>query len=205
MLTTQIENPENKENQANNIISLAKNKPSTHRNNTNNKIVKKTKTKSLIVPKKQIKKDSTDKGITSQKKDLHVKHKERIQIEKHYFHQENILLFSNYGDAMFNYLKKIEVNIPSTLLKQHPITSTIHLKMIDWMIEVLSVYQSSNETFYLGIKIMDLYIHKAQNLKSSNIHLIGMTSMFIASKYEDVYPISLNIFVKKIGHNQFSQ
>lgn len=205
MLTTQIENPENKENQANNIISLPKNKPSTHRNNTNNKIVKKTKIKSLIVPKKQIKKDSTDKGITSQKKDLHVKHKETIQIEKHYFNQENILLFSNYGDAMFNYLKKIEVNIPSTLLKQHPITSTIHLKMIDWMIEVLSVYQSSNETFYLGIKIMDLYIHKAQNLKSSNIHLIGVTSMFIASKYEDVYPISLNIFVKKIGHNQFSQ
>lgn len=203
-MLTQIENPENKENQSNNIISLSKNKPLTQRNN-NNKRVKKPKTKSFIAPKKKINKTSANADITPPKINQKTRQKESIQIEKHYFNQENTLLFLHYGDSIFNYLKKIELDIPASLLQKHPISSSIHLKMIDWMVEVLSVYQSSEETFFLAIKVMDLYISKAQNLKTSNIHLIGVTSMFIASKYEDVYPIPLSMFVHQIGHNQFTQ
>ena len=77
--------------------------------------------------------------------------------------------------------------------------------MVDWMIEVLSVFDASEETFFLSVNIMDLFLWKTPNIyKSENVHLIGVGSMFIASKFQEIYPISLKEFVHKIGHDQFN-
>jgi hypothetical protein len=50
---------------------------------------------------------------------------------------------------------------------------------------------------------MDRYLEKTPKLlKQQDLHLLGVTSMFIASKYEDVTPIFLTTMVKKVGHNR---
>ena len=117
------------------------------------------------------------------------------------------LLFEE-GQYFYNFNKILEsttFNIPENLLSRHEIKSNIRTKMVDWMIEVLSVFENMDETLFLAINIMDLYILKSKNiLKNENIHLIGITSMFIASKFQEIYPITLKNFVSKVSHNQFN-
>jgi hypothetical protein len=52
---------------------------------------------------------------------------------------------------------------------------------------------------------MDRYFKKTDcHISYSDIHLIGVAAMFIATKYEDVSQVNLLTVVKKIGHNKFS-
>lgn len=58
------------------------------------------------------------------------------------------------------------------------------------MIEVLGNYSetTSDATFFRSISIMDYYLKKTIFQYTDNqLHLIGITSMFIATKIEDIY------------------
>jgi hypothetical protein len=51
---------------------------------------------------------------------------------------------------------------------------------------------------------MDRYFNSVEkSLPSSELHLTGIVTMFIASKYEDVVPLMMRTVVNKIGHNKF--
>jgi hypothetical protein len=64
--------------------------------------------------------------------------------------------------------------------------------MVDWMIEVLSSYKMSEETFFKSVYIMDSYLRKCKDkLEAKDLHLIGIASMFIAGKYEEIHPLKL--------------
>ena len=77
--------------------------------------------------------------------------------------------------------------------------------MIDWMAEVLTTFKTSDQTFFLAVNIMDRYFKNSPaQLKSSDLHLVGVAAMFIASKYEDVIPLLFRTVINKIGHNKFS-
>jgi hypothetical protein len=119
---------------------------------------------------------------------------------------DNLLL--KCGESSYKYNKALEESvfkIPSNFLIKQKINPYIRTKMIDWMIEVLSVFGSTEETFFLSVNIMDLFLWKTQTIyKSENVHLIGVAAMFIASKFQEIYPISLSQFVHKIGHDQFN-
>lgn len=59
--------------------------------------------------------------------------------------------------------------------------------MVDWMIEVLTNFRCEDQTFFLAVSLLDRYL-KSTTVKHevSELHLLGVTSMFIASKYEDI-------------------
>jgi hypothetical protein len=124
-----------------------------------------------------------------------------------YLDRENSLLLRNYGPEVYFYTRDLEKTcISKNFLKRHQINPEIRTKMVDWMIEVLTVYKSEAETFFLAVGIMDSYIDETTLiLKSEDVHLIGMVSMFIASKFEDVIPIRMNSMISKIGHDMFSE
>lgn len=59
--------------------------------------------------------------------------------------------------------------------------------MIDWMIEVLTNFKCEDQTFFLAVSLMDRYLQKSSvKHEVSELHLLGVTCMFIASKYEDI-------------------
>lgn len=50
---------------------------------------------------------------------------------------------------------------------------------------------------------MDEYFKKALKRHGVNdLHLIGVTSIFIAAKFEELYPIKLTVIYEKIGHRK---
>ena len=76
--------------------------------------------------------------------------------------------------------------------------------MVDWMVEVLTTFKTSDQTFFLAINIMDRYFKATDKvLSGGDLHLAGVCAMYIASKYEDVIPLMMRTIINKIGHNKF--
>ena len=75
--------------------------------------------------------------------------------------------------------------------------------MVDWMIEVLTNFKCDDQTFFLAVSLLDRYFKgKSEVREVSDLHIIGVTSMFIASKYEDIYPLKMKMVYEKIAHKK---
>jgi len=97
------------------------------------------------------------------------------------------------------------LNSPSNPLKYHDISKELRTRMVNWMIEVTNIFETQHQTFFTAVTIMDLFYANSNKIFSSqDIHLTGMVSMFIASKYLDYSHLSMNKLVHDIGHNSFS-
>ena len=123
--------------------------------------------------------------------------------------RESDTLLLKYGEDSYYFNKTLDktiFKIPDTLLQNHKITSHIRTKMVDWMVEVLSVFDCMEETFFLSVNIMDIFFQKTKKVfRNEDVHLIGITSMFISSKFQEIYPLSLNNFVRKVAHDMFNE
>ena len=50
---------------------------------------------------------------------------------------------------------------------------------------------------------MDRYFKNCQNpLKITDLHAIGVTAMFLASKYEDIYPLRMKTIDERIAQKK---
>jgi hypothetical protein len=77
--------------------------------------------------------------------------------------------------------------------------------MVDWMIEVLTNFKCDDQTFFLAVSLMDRFFKLKQEGKEvSDLHVIGVTVMFISSKYEDIYPLKMKMVFEKIAHKKIS-
>ena len=130
-----------------------------------------------------------------------------INIDKMFNKRESNNLLLKCGESSYKYNKILEesvFNIPPSFLCNQKVSPYIRTKMVDWMIEVLSIFDASEETFFLSVNIMDLFFWKTSTIfRNETVHLIGVACMFIASKFQEIYPISLKDFVHRIGHDQF--
>lgn len=73
------------------------------------------------------------------------------------------------------------------------------------MIEVLTNFKCDDQTFFLSVSLMDRFLkQKAETREVSDLHIIGVTTMFIASKYEDIYPLKMKMVFEKIAHKKLA-
>ena len=98
--------------------------------------------------------------------------------------------------------------VNKNFLEIHKITPRMRTRMADWMIEVLSNYNCDDLTYFESINIMDRYFKECNNknivLVPEDLHLIGVTAMFISSKYHDIRPLRLKIVQEKIAHGKLT-
>ena len=128
--------------------------------------------------------------------------------QKYYLYRERALMFDKYGRSLFNMNKDYEAKflIPSNFLERHSLSPEVREKMVDWMVEVFSVNKSEPGTLELAVHIMDAYILNTKRvLKNSDIHLIGLCSIYLASKVEEKVPLRLTHIVNNLGKNTFSK
>jgi cyclin B len=86
----------------------------------------------------------------------------------------------------------------------HEVTKEYRTKMTDWMVEVCTSFKCSKRTYFLSTQVFDhvlmLLGNKGKQLVNKDVHSIGVTSMYVASKYEDIYPLHSKIVSEKIAH-----
>ncbi|CAD8133141.1 unnamed protein product [Paramecium octaurelia] len=147
------------------------------------------------------------KGITTKLYTL-PQELQNISIKPKFDHtiQENKNLQKFYTDEIFFYLKEQEKkSTPQEFLKNHSIPSNLRAKMIDWMVEVLCSYKCTDQTFFVAVRTLDFYFAKSEKqLEVSDLHLCGVTSMFIAAKYEEIHPMKLSVVYEKIAHKKLT-
>ena len=110
-----------------------------------------------------------------------------------------------YGNSILEeYFSKQEMT--KNILLKHEITSKMRLKMIDWMIEVFNNLNSEDITFFTAVNIMDRFFIESNNkYKPDDLHLIGICSIFISSKFNEIHPIKLSFLIENISHNKFNK
>lgn len=75
--------------------------------------------------------------------------------------------------------------------------------MVDWIIEVLTNFYCDDQTFFIAVSLMDRYFKgSVEPLKISSLHCVGVTSMFIASKFEDINPLRMKTVDEKIAQKK---
>jgi hypothetical protein len=74
--------------------------------------------------------------------------------------------------------------------RQADITDKMRAILIDWLVQVHFVLRLRTKTLYLTISIMDRYLTK-QSINRSKLQLLGVTSLLIASKQEEIIPPTL--------------
>jgi cyclin B len=66
--------------------------------------------------------------------------------------------------------------------------------LIDWLIEVHLKFKLLPETLFLTINLIDRYLEK-NIIPRTKLQLVGVTSMLISSKYEEIYAPEVRDFV----------
>lgn len=92
-----------------------------------------------------------------------------------------------------DYLKKIQTEIKDTSRGF----------LVEWIIDVNRKFRLLSETLYVTISIIDRFLSKV-NIKKSQLHMLGVASILIASKYEEIYPPELKDLLA-ISENKFSK
>jgi hypothetical protein len=69
------------------------------------------------------------------------------------------------------------------------------------MIEVLTNFKCDDQTFFIAVSLMDRYFKGCREIKVvSDLHVTGVTAMFVASKFEDIFPLKMKTVYEKIAH-----
>jgi len=118
----------------------------------------------------------------------------------------NPQLVSRYVNDIYWYLRKLEAMFPikKTHLQLQPeITGKMRAVLVDWLVQVHLRFHLLQETLYMTISILDRYLQSAF-VKRTELQLVGVTAMFIASKYEEMYAPDIGDFVY-ITDNTYSK
>ena len=97
----------------------------------------------------------------------------------------------DYFDDIFNYFKQEESKfLPKAnyMKYQSDINEKMREILFDWLIEVHKKYKLSDNTLYITGNLIDRFTERKTELKRTKYQLLGVSALFIAGKYNDIYP-----------------
>jgi hypothetical protein len=92
-----------------------------------------------------------------------------------------------------NYIAKVQTEI----------RDTSRAFLLEWIIDVHRKFRLQPECLYVTRHVIDQYLSRKQ-IQKQQLHLIGVTTLLIASKYEEIYPPDLRDYLA-ISENKFTR
>nr|GMC81070.1 G2/mitotic-specific cyclin C13-1-like [Ipomoea batatas] len=92
-----------------------------------------------------------------------------------------------------NYMEKV----------QNDLTPNMRFVLVDWLVEVAEEYRLVADTLYLAVSHIDRFL-SFHTLNRKKLQLLGVSSMLVASKYEEIHPPHVEDFVY-ITDNTFTK
>jgi len=102
-----------------------------------------------------------------------------------------------YYEDIYDYLRLRETTArPGTnyMTRQTDVTTSMRNILVDWLVEVGEEYKLHRETLFLAIGYIDKFLSLV-GVQRPKLQLVGTASMFIAAKYEEIYPPDVAEFV----------
>ncbi|XP_019199920.1 PREDICTED: putative cyclin-A3-1 [Ipomoea nil] len=106
---------------------------------------------------------------------------------------------SAYVSDIYEYLRQMEAQEKRRPLcdylekVQKDITANMRGILVDWLVEVAEEYKLLSDTLYLTIDYIDRFLSK-NPIPRQKLQLLGVSSMLIASKYEEISPPNVEDF-----------
>jgi len=77
---------------------------------------------------------------------------------------------------------------------QQDVNEKMRAILVDWLVEVHSKFKLLPETIFLTINLIDWYL-MTEKVSRDKLQLVGVASMLIATKYEEIYAPEVKDFV----------
>ncbi|CAN7116648.1 unnamed protein product [Brassica rapa subsp. narinosa] len=104
--------------------------------------------------------------------------------------EKDPLLCSLYAPEIYHNLRVAELQrrpFPDYMERiQRDLTWTMRGILVDWLVEVSEEYKLVPDTLYLTMYLIDWFLH-GNYIERQRLQLLGVTCMFIASKYEEIF------------------
>jgi len=117
-----------------------------------------------------------------------------LEIDSHDKNNPNV---SDYVNDIIEYYRQNEPifhTFPNYMARQIDINENMRSILIDWIIEVHTKFKLMPETLYLTVSCIDRFLTK-KKVNRSNLQLVGVTSAFIASKYEEIWAPAIKDYI----------
>ncbi len=99
------------------------------------------------------------------------------------------LCCAEYVNGIFEYLRRSEDSgraSSSFLSMQSDVNEKMRSILVDWLVDVHLKFKLHQEVLYLTANIIDRFLEK-QRVARSSLQLVGVTSLLLACKYEEIY------------------
>ncbi|XP_074669720.1 G2/mitotic-specific cyclin-B1 [Strix aluco] len=108
----------------------------------------------------------------------------------------NLDLCVSYVKDVYKYLGELEKNQPvrPKYLAGREIDGNMRALLVDWLVQIQMKCMLLQETLYMTVAIIDRFLQD-NDVPKKTLQLVGISAMFIASKYEEVYPMSIGDFI----------
>lgn len=83
---------------------------------------------------------------------------------------------------------------PHYLTEQREINAKMRAILVDWLVEVHMKHRLRRETLFMAVSLIDRYLSVRQ-VARKRLQLCGVAAMFIAAKFEEIYPPEVKEFV----------
>lgn len=117
----------------------------------------------------------------------------RIDVESLHIPEE----VGEYADKIFEHMRDTEEKFMPKygyMRSQPDVNEKMRAILIDWLIEVHFKFKLLPETLFITVNLIDRYL-ECKEIERHRLQLLGVTSMWIACKYEEIYPPELKDFV----------
>lgn len=104
---------------------------------------------------------------------------------------------ATYAEDVYEYILARERHFmvdPMYMNQQPDINPKMRSMLIDWLVDVSIEYKLESETVFLAVNYIDRFL-SSLTISLPNFQLLGTASLFIASKYEEIYPPEIGEFI----------
>lgn len=112
-------------------------------------------------------------------------------------------LTSEYAADIYLYLRLLEdrLSVQPNHMDGGCVTGKMREVLIDWLVQVHLKFKLLPETLYLCVGLLDRFLQKDNTLQPARLQMAGVTAMWIASKFEEIYAPELNDFIVIADHS----
>ncbi|KAK9476420.1 cyclin-like protein [Lipomyces japonicus] len=106
-------------------------------------------------------------------------------------------MVAEYVNEIFDYMSELERKTmpdPYYMEAQTELQWKMRDILVDWLVEVHTKFRLLPETLFLTVNIIDRFL-SIRVVQLEKLQLVGITAMFIAAKYEEVFSPSIQNFV----------
>jgi hypothetical protein len=107
---------------------------------------------------------------------------------------QNADVFHVHQSQPFFFLQQRLMPSAGYMRRQRDINENMRTILVDWLNEVTQEYRLTTQTLHLAVNYTDRFLNQ-MNVERGKLQLVGVTALFLAAKFEEIFPPSVQDFV----------